>query len=101
MAKGGRREGAGRPAGTGNKDLKLAREAIAKFVDGNADMLEGWLRDIAADSPKDAFNCFMSVVEYHIPKLQRTENNTNLNGSLNLSGEVTFVNSKVTDSDSV
>jgi hypothetical protein len=56
-----------------NKTTVLAREAIAKFVDGNAHRLGAWLDDIAADSPEKAFNCFMDVVEYHVPKLARTE----------------------------
>ena len=62
----------GKPLNTPNKSTTMAREAIAAFVDGNADRLTGWLDAIAADDPKDAFNCFMSVVEYHIPKLNRT-----------------------------
>lgn len=65
--------GAGRVAGTPNKATANAREAIAAFVEGNVDRLNNWLDQIAVDSPKDAFNCFMSVVEYHIPKLQRSE----------------------------
>lgn len=63
----------GRPKGVANKATTQAREAIAMFVEGNVDRLNGWLDDIAADSPKDAFDRFMSVVEYHIPKLARTE----------------------------
>lgn len=63
----------GRPKGIPNKATMMAREAIADFVDGNADRLTGWLDQIAVDNPKAAFECFMSVVEYHIPKLQRTE----------------------------
>lgn len=63
----------GRKVGVVNKSTALAREAIARFVDGNADKLEEWLVSIAADSPKDAFNCFMSVAEYHVPKLARSE----------------------------
>jgi len=73
MAKGGKQEGAGRPKGVANKATTQAREAIAMFVEGNVDRLNGWLEEIAADSPKDAFDRFMSVVEYHIPKLARTE----------------------------
>ena len=64
---------AGRPAGTPNKATTNAREAIASFVEGNVERLNGWLDAIAQDSPKDAYNCFMSVVEYHIPKLARSE----------------------------
>ncbi|MGB9153119.1 MAG: DUF5681 domain-containing protein [Alphaproteobacteria bacterium] len=63
----------GRPKGTPNRSTKLAREAIAQFVDGNADRLAGWLDKIAEDSPLAAFNCFMSVCEFHVPKLARQE----------------------------
>lgn len=73
MAKGVTNNPNGRPAGVPNKATAKAREAIAQFVDGNADRLSKWLDQIAEESPKDAFNCFMSVVEYNIPKLARTE----------------------------
>lgn len=73
MSHGGKREGAGRPPGVGNKDVLMAREAIAEFVEGNVGRLEGWLDSIAKENPKQAFDCFMGVVEYHIPKLARTE----------------------------
>ena len=74
--KGGKREGSGRPAGVPNKSTTLAREAIARFVDGNVDRLQEWLEAIADDpkyGPKHAFDCFMQVAEYHVPKLARTE----------------------------
>ena len=61
----------GRPKGVPNKATAQAREAIAAFVDGNAERLVGWLDQIAETSPKDAFDRYMSVVEYHIPKLAR------------------------------
>jgi len=64
----------GRPKGVPNKATMQAREAIAMFVEGNVDRLNGWLDQIAESNPKDAFDRFMSVVEYHIPKLARTEN---------------------------
>lgn len=63
----------GRTAGTPNKATSQAREAIAKFVEGNVEKLNEWLDLIAADSPKQAFDCVMNVIEYHIPKLARTE----------------------------
>lgn len=65
----------GRVAGTPNKVTQDAKRAIASFVDGNADRLVGWLDQIAEKDPEAAFKCFMSVVEYHIPKLNRTESN--------------------------
>lgn len=63
----------GRPKGVPNKATQKAREAIASFVEGNVGRLNSWLDRIAEDSPKDAFTCLMSVVEYHIPKLARQE----------------------------
>ena len=70
-----RKPGPGRPKGLPNKTTVLAREAITRFVDGNADRLQGWLDQIAAEEgPKAAFNCFSDLLEYHIPKLARTEN---------------------------
>lgn len=63
------------------KATKDAREAIAAFVDGNAHRLTGWLDQVAMGDPENdlkpnpakAFEMFQSVVEYHIPKLARTE----------------------------
>ena len=83
-------KGAGRPAGSPNKATKEAREAIGAFVDGNAHRLTEWLDQVAAGvkvydpetdmekyivppNPAKAFDMFQSVVEYHVPKLARTE----------------------------
>ena len=84
----------GRQAGTPNKATSAAREAIAQFVDGNAHRLTEWLDRVAdgvkveeedpetgavtekyivPPNPAKAFDMFQSVVEYHIPKLARTE----------------------------
>jgi gamma-glutamyl:cysteine ligase YbdK (ATP-grasp superfamily) len=53
-----------------------AREAIAAFVDGNADRLQEWLDQIATqDGPKAAFQCFTDLLEFHVPKLTRSEIN--------------------------
>jgi hypothetical protein len=57
-----------------NKATANAREAIARFVDGNADRLTQWLDEIyAADGARAAFNCFTDLIEYHVPKLARHE----------------------------
>jgi hypothetical protein len=71
----------GRESGTPNKVTAQAREAIAMFVDGNAHRLGEWLDAVANGNeakeikanPAKAFELFQSVVEYHVPKLQRTE----------------------------
>jgi hypothetical protein len=69
-------KGAGRPLGSPNKSTALAREAIARFVDGNSHKLQEWLEALSfltKYGPKQAFDCFMQVAEYHVPKLARTE----------------------------
>jgi hypothetical protein len=64
----------GRTKGVPNKATANAREAIAAFVDANAGRLQGWLDEIATrDGPAMAFRCVQDLLEYHIPKLARTE----------------------------
>jgi hypothetical protein len=73
MAK-GKKTGGGSRKGSPNKSTQAAREAIAAFVDGNADRLQGWLDEIAAEKgPQAAFECFSTLLEYHVPKLARQE----------------------------
>ena len=68
------RAGIGRPKGIPNKATRNAREAISRFIDGNADRLQEWLDEIAeTQGPMAAFKCFSDLVEYHVPKLARTE----------------------------
>ncbi len=55
------------------KATVAAREAIGLFVEGNMDRLQGWLDEIAKDDPEKAFSLFQSVIEYHVPKLARSE----------------------------
>jgi hypothetical protein len=86
----------GRPG----KATASAREAIAKFVDGNAHRLEQWLDQVAngvfepyfdeegelkqrvvvAPDPAKAFDLFQKVIQYHVPKLAQTDNKTELSG---------------------
>jgi len=79
-------KGKGRPVGSQNPDTAMARRAIADFVDNNSVKLQGWLDKIAEGekdaedkeyiikpNPEKAFNLYQSVIEYHIPKLARTE----------------------------
>ena len=66
--------GGGSRKGIPNKATKNAREAIARFIDGNADRLQGWLDEIAEqEGAKAAFACFSDLLEYHVPKLSRAE----------------------------
>ena len=64
----------GRKPGSPNKSTKAAREAIARFVDGNCDRLQAWLDEIhEKDGAQAAFKCFADLLEYHVPKLSRSE----------------------------
>jgi hypothetical protein len=76
---------AGRPKGVPNKSTAMAREAIAQFVEGNAHKMQEWLEQVAIGvknnddkfivlpNPEKAFGMLQSVMEYHLPKLARTE----------------------------
>jgi hypothetical protein len=75
----------GRPKGVPNKSTAMAREAIAQFVEGNAHKMQEWLEQVAIGvknednkfivlpNPEKAFGMLQSVMEYHLPKLARTE----------------------------
>jgi hypothetical protein len=63
----------GKPPGPSPRTL-IARDAIARFVDANTGRLQGWLDEIAeAKGPDVAFRCVTDLLEYHVPKLARTE----------------------------
>jgi hypothetical protein len=95
MAK-GKKTGGGSRKDRPNKSTARAREAIALFVDNNAPRLQGWLDEIAeSDGPKAALDAFKDLIEYHVPKLARTELTGEGGGPVQLSGTVYFVASDV------
>jgi hypothetical protein len=49
------------------------RKAIAAFAEANVQKLQAWLDSIAAKDPARAAELFLRALEYHIPKLARTE----------------------------
>ena len=70
----GRKPGPGRPKGLPNKATANAREAIAAFVEQQTPRLAHLLERIEAEEgPMAAFKCIQDMVEYHVPKLARTE----------------------------
>lgn len=99
MKKGTTNNPFGRKKGVPNKSTAQAREAIAKFVNKNTTRLEGWLDDIAAENPKDAFDCVIKIMEYHMPKIARVEHTGEDGGDINHDIKVTFVSSKPKDKD--
>ena len=85
MARGGKREGAGRPQGSSNRTTRDVREAIAVFAQGNVERLQVWLDEIAKTDPVKASDLYVRLLEYHVPKLARTEMTGEDGGPLNIS----------------
>jgi len=63
----------GRPKGAPNKSTAAVREAIAKMAELNAPRFAIWLDEVAQKSPEKACDIYLRAIEYHIPKLARTE----------------------------
>jgi hypothetical protein len=76
--------GKGRPAGVPNKSTAVVREAIAKMAEDNAEKFAKWLEKVAQDSPEKACDIYLKAIEYHIPKLARTEVTGAENGPLTI-----------------
>ena len=67
----------GRKLGSPNRATAEARETIANFANGNVHRLQAWLDEVAKTDPARAFALFQSVIEYHVPKLARTDLTSN------------------------
>ena len=65
--------GMGRAKGVPNKSTAAVREAIAKMAELNAPRFALWLDEVAKKSPEKACDIYLRAIEYHIPKLARTE----------------------------
>ena len=77
--------GPGRPKGTPNRATQVVREAIARMAEDNADNFNLWLAQVAASSPEKACDIYLKAIEYHIPKLARTEHTGVDNAPIQLS----------------
>ena len=76
--------GPGRPKGVPNRSTAAVREAIAKMAEDNAEKFAEWLEKVAQDSPEKACDIYLKAIEYHIPKLARTEVTGAENGPLTI-----------------
>jgi hypothetical protein len=63
----------GRKAGVGNKTTVDVRNAIALIAQDNAGNFARWLGEVAAEDPGKAADLYLKAIEYHIPKLARSE----------------------------
>ena len=83
----GQKGGPGRPKGLPNKATANAREAIGRFVDANAERVQAWLDEICAEhGAKEAVKAYADFIEYHIPKLARTEHTGKDGGAIIVQG---------------
>ena len=57
-------------------DGAQVREAIAALAEANAGKLQTWLDAVAERDPAKAADLFVRLLEYHVPKLARTECST-------------------------
>jgi hypothetical protein len=76
--------GPGRPKGVPNRSTAAVREAIARMAEDNAGRFAEWLEKVAKESPEKACDIYLKAIEYHIPKLARTEVTGAENGPLTI-----------------
>lgn len=68
--------------GSPNKSTANAREAIARFVDQGAEKALAWLQEVYdKEGALPAFRCWLDLIEYHVPKLSRTDVNAQIEPS--------------------
>lgn len=63
----------GRARGTPNRVTTDVRRAIAIFAEENAYRLQEWLDRIASEDPAKAADLYVRLLEYHVPRLARSE----------------------------
>jgi hypothetical protein len=63
----------GRKKGVPNKTTTDVRKAIAQLAELNIPKLNAWLSRVAMQDPARAAEILLKAIEYHIPKLGRTE----------------------------
>ena len=70
---GGKRQGAGRPAGSENKLTKELRQHFETLLNNNVDKLQSLLDKVAEDNPTKAIELILKVSEFVLPKLKSVE----------------------------
>lgn len=63
----------GRTKGVPNKVTMEVRHGIKMVAEGNMPKVDKWLDRVAKKRPDKAMDLFLRLIEYHVPKLTRTE----------------------------
>jgi hypothetical protein len=63
----------GRKKGVPNKVTQDVRAAIALLAQENVGRCQEWLDRIADKDPDKAMDLYLKMLEYHVPKLARSE----------------------------
>lgn len=82
MAK-GTKTGGGSRKGIPNRATAEVREAIAVFASANVHRMSEWIEAISEQDPGKAMALYLQAIEYHIPKLARSEVVGNDGGPVN------------------
>lgn len=69
----GKKTGGGSRKGVPNKATADVREAIARFAQSTVPQFQEWINRVAQEDPAKTADLFLKAIEYHIPKLARTE----------------------------
>jgi len=76
--------GKGRVKGVPNKATTAVREAIAQLAEQNIGRVQEWLNRVATRDPGKATELYLRLLEYHVPRLARTE----LSGEIGVRGKL-------------
>jgi hypothetical protein len=76
--------GKGRVKGVPNKSTATVREAIALLAEQNIGRVQEWVNRVATRDPGKATELYLRLLEYHVPRLARTE----LSGEIGVRGKL-------------
>lgn len=99
MARGGKREGAGRKPGIPNKVNAEFRETVRRLLEDNTDNVGRWLTLVAEGDgsengkpdPAKALDLLSKLAEFAAPKLNRTEHVGDGGGAISQSLKIEFL----------
>ena len=94
--------GKGRPKGSPNKATQDVRKAISAFAEGTAAQFAEWIQTVAygdgdqvKPDPGKAADLWLKAIEYHVPKLGRTEHVGEGGGPMQHRVEMVIVDSQL------